>query len=137
MLLGCTVSPYKKVDMGRVLLFGAAIIAALVFLPGLLAGGKDGAGRAGQDARDSVVDTAKDPQAVVDAAGKVTEPVMEVATPWWEWLIAQPWFYAAVLCLAGAIVSRRWWMGMSSGARQIAVGVFVAVFILVAIGLNR
>lgn len=120
----------------RLIMFGVAVIAAIILLPGLLEGGKDGAAQGGRNATDSIVDTAKDPNAVVDAAGKVTEPVMEVATPWWEWLIAQPWFYAAVICVAGAIVTRKWWMGMSSGSRQIAVGVLVAVFILVAVGLN-
>jgi hypothetical protein len=121
----------------RYIMFGVAALMAVLFLPGLLSGGTDGAKSGGKSATDSIVDTAKDPNAVIDKAGDVTGPVVEVATPWWEWLIAQPWFYAAVLCLAGAFLTRKWWLSMSSGGRQIAVGLFVAVFILIAVGLNQ
>jgi hypothetical protein len=121
----------------RLIMIGLAAILAVVFLPGLLSGGTDGAKSGGKSATDNIVDTAKDPDAVMDKAGDVTGPVVEVATPWWEWLIAQPWFYAAVICTAGAILTHRWWRSMTSGGRQIAVGVFVAVFILIAVGLNQ
>lgn len=121
----------------RLIMFLVAAVMAVIFLPGLLSGGTDGAKSGGKSATDSIVDTAKDPNAVVDKVGNVTDPVVEVATPWWEWLIAQPWFYAAVLCLAGAILTRRMWMGMSSGARLVMVGFGTAVFILIAVGLNQ
>jgi hypothetical protein len=118
-------------------MIGVAIIAALVFLPGLLSGGSSGAKQSGRSATDNIVDTAKDPNAVIDAAGKVTDPVVEVATPWWEWLIAQPWFYAAVLCIGGAWLLRRAWQGMGNATRLIVVGLGVAVFMLIAVGLNK
>ncbi|MET0272124.1 MAG: hypothetical protein ABW360_03955 [Phenylobacterium sp.] len=123
--------------MGRIIMIGVAIIAALVFLPGLLSGGTSGAKSGGKSATDSIVDTAKDPNAVIDKAGDVTGPVVEVATPWWEWLIAQPWFYAAVLCLGGAWLMRRAWQGMGGTTRLIVVGLGVAVFMLIAVGLNK
>lgn len=121
----------------RLLMIGVAIILGIVFLPGLLSGGTDGAKSSGKGATDQIVDAAKDPHAVGEAVGKVTDPVMEVATPWWETLIAQPWFYAAVIAGAVAWFARRWWLGMGHGAQKITLVAVVIVVMLVAIGVNQ
>lgn len=110
----------------RIILGLLALVAAVVFLPGLLSGGSTGAGNAGKNAGSSVVDTVKDPQAVGDAVGSVTGPAAEVAEPYWLLLVSQPWFYLALGCGAAAFFGMRWWRGMSPGAKQIVVGVGVA-----------
>jgi hypothetical protein len=122
--------------VGRIIMIGAAIILAIVFLPGLMQGGSGGAKNAGGKAADSIVNNAKDPQAVVDGANNVIAPVKEVATPWWEWLIAQPWFYAALAAGIGAFLLRRVWANMGGSARLIVVGLGVGIFMIVAIGVG-
>ncbi len=118
-------------------MFGVAVIAAFLFLPGLLSGGTDGAKSGSKGATDQIVDTAKDPEAVGDAVGKVTDPVIEVATPWWQALYAQPWFWTFVGAGAAAFFARRWWLGMSHGAQKITLVVGVVVVMLVAIGVSQ
>ena len=119
--------------MGRIILIGVAIVAALVFLPGLLQGGSGGAKDAGSRAGSNIADAAKDPQAVVDSAGNAIEPVKEAAAPWWEWLVAQPWFYAALGAGIAAFLLRNMWRNMGPVAQKTAIGVGVALVFLVAI----
>lgn len=122
--------------MGRFIAILVAIVLALVFLPGLVSGGSDGAKDAGRSAGDTAVDTVKDPDKVIDAAGKVTTPVVEVAVPWWKKLYAQPWFWTFAIAGFGAYLGRKWWMNMGGSARLITVGVGVALlfFVFIAIG---
>jgi hypothetical protein len=111
--------------VGRIIMIGAAIVLAIVFLPGLLQGGSGGAKDAGSKAGDSVVNVAKDPHAALDAASNATKPVKDVAGPWWEYLVAQPWFYGMVAAGIGLILARRAWMQMGPAARYLVVGVAV------------
>src|SRR3954470_10146209 len=88
--------PVQRREDVRIIMFGAAIVLALIFLPGLLHSGTGGAKDAGSKAGSSIVDNVKDPQAVVDGAGTVVTPVKEAVQPWYEWFFAQPWAYAAI-----------------------------------------
>src|SRR3954468_23009298 len=93
-------------------MFGAAIVLALIFLPGLLHSGTGGAKDAGSKAGSSIVDNVKDPQAVVDGAGTVVTPVKEAVQPWYEWFFAQPWAYAAIGAGIVAFLMRNMWRKM-------------------------
>jgi hypothetical protein len=121
--------------VGRWIMIGVAVLAAIIFLPGLLSGGKGGAVDAGRGAGDAAIDTVKDPGAVVDGAGKAIAPVKEVATPWWEFFIAQPWAIPAIIAGVGALLLIRMWNNMGPKAQKTAVGIGVAVVILVAVGM--
>jgi nitrogen fixation-related uncharacterized protein len=122
--------------VGRILLIGVAIVVALVFLPGLLHSGSSGAKDAGSKAGNSALDTAKDPAKVGKAVTDVTDPVVEVATPYWETLYRQPWFWTAAGAAGVAWLGRRMWRNMGHSAQLIAVGVAVALvfFMFMATG---
>jgi len=117
----------------RIIMFGAAIVLALIFLPGLLHSGTGGAKDAGSKAGSSIVDNVKDPQAVVDGAGTVVTPVKEAVQPWYEWFFAQPWAYAAIGAGIVAFLMRNMWRNMGPTAQKTAIGIGVAVVFLVAI----
>lgn len=123
--------------MGKIVLWGAVAVLALVFLPGLLQGGLGGAKGAGGKAGDSIVDTAKDPQAVVDGAGSAIAPVKDAVTPWYEYVISQSWFIPALVCGIAAFLAIRLWNNMGHQARYIVVGVGVFAFVIMAIGLAK
>lgn len=122
--------------MGRIIMIGAAIVLAIVFLPGLLQSGSGGAKDAGSKAGGSVVNAAKDPQGVVDAAGSAVQPAVQVAKPWWEWLIAQPWFYAFLGAGIVAFLLRNMWRNMGPVAQKTMVGVGVAAVFLAFIAIK-
>lgn len=87
--------------------------------------------------RPNVQGTAGDPSKVVGAAGQAAGVVGDVAEPWWQEFITQPWAYAAIGAVIAAVLLRRIVAGMDPRARVAAAIVGTVVVVLLLVGLAK